>query len=501
MVTYTRSYNLKHSANQNKIQEMCRVLEPYNQARSQTSMLLLNLLKQNNKWSTKISTKDHNTGLLTQRQYRDALYDTQKSLKQWVEQVMYEKIKNRITKSNLDNITKYWLYRINANRAWWFKELVVKEKDEYGKEKKVSVPEKYLNLSKTLFRRIQKEHPFNTDYSKNKSITLDNAAVLEESNVDKTTGEIKKHANLWLKVSKYASYGNILVPLHFNKYYNSKSGELSNYVRITFDNYVYPTGFKITVLRKNEIVDKKTSGKTLGVDYGLSGHVFATSEGRLLGQSLYQWLLKQDEIITSLVKSLQRQNIPLRANKRYKRLVHRVREYVKNEVNRCLNILSHDEVKELVVERLDFRGGGLSKRLNRILSNAGRATVRKKLTSLSEEKGLQVTEVNPAYTSQECSGCGFIYRLNRKNRLFNCRFCGLKLHADVNAARVILSRRSRSSEQLNISKKEIMVFYDETFLSNWGVSPLEFVRRHDLPSRVKPKRTPSNANANATQSS
>ena len=49
--------------------------------------------------------------------------------------------------------------------------------------------------------------------------------------------------------------------------------------------------------------------------------------------------------------------------------------------------------------------------------------------------GVPVVAVDPAYTSQRCSGCGHIHRKNRPNRdTFLCTRCGLSLPADLNAA-------------------------------------------------------------------
>lgn len=49
--------------------------------------------------------------------------------------------------------------------------------------------------------------------------------------------------------------------------------------------------------------------------------------------------------------------------------------------------------------------------------------------------GVPVEIVNPAYTSQRCSGCGHIHRNNRPSRdVFCCARCGLSLPADLNAA-------------------------------------------------------------------
>lgn len=45
-------------------------------------------------------------------------------------------------------------------------------------------------------------------------------------------------------------------------------------------------------------------------------------------------------------------------------------------------------------------------------------------------------EVNLAYSSQTCSGCGFVAKTNRKSQSkFSCRSCGHEINDDVNAAR------------------------------------------------------------------
>ncbi len=56
----------------------------------------------------------------------------------------------------------------------------------------------------------------------------------------------------------------------------------------------------------------------------------------------------------------------------------------------------------------------------------------------AEMNGCQVVEIDPRYTSQTCSRCGFVHQLNRRSRsVFECRNCGFELHADLNASRNI----------------------------------------------------------------
>lgn len=49
--------------------------------------------------------------------------------------------------------------------------------------------------------------------------------------------------------------------------------------------------------------------------------------------------------------------------------------------------------------------------------------------------------VDPAYTSQTCSVCGYVDAENRKTqKRFHCLHCGREENADVNAAKNILAK-------------------------------------------------------------
>jgi len=57
-----------------------------------------------------------------------------------------------------------------------------------------------------------------------------------------------------------------------------------------------------------------------------------------------------------------------------------------------------------------------------------------------ESTELFVETVNPAYTSQRCSHCGFTHENNRDDKQFECRSCGYEANADYNAAKNIANR-------------------------------------------------------------
>jgi IS605 OrfB family transposase len=78
------------------------------------------------------------------------------------------------------------------------------------------------------------------------------------------------------------------------------------------------------------------------------------------------------------------------------------------------------------------------KPLRRRLSVWQRELIRQAVTTKAQEHGMTVAEVNPAYTSQQCSRCGL--RGVRHRHAFTCSSCGYAQHADINAAVNIRNR-------------------------------------------------------------
>ncbi|ARM76899.1 RNA-guided endonuclease InsQ/TnpB family protein [Acidianus manzaensis] len=52
--------------------------------------------------------------------------------------------------------------------------------------------------------------------------------------------------------------------------------------------------------------------------------------------------------------------------------------------------------------------------------------------------GRKVVEVDPAYTSQTCSRCGYRVKLSLSVRIFHCPNCGLVIDRDYNASLNVL---------------------------------------------------------------
>jgi putative transposase len=76
--------------------------------------------------------------------------------------------------------------------------------------------------------------------------------------------------------------------------------------------------------------------------------------------------------------------------------------------------------------------------LRRRLALWQHGAIRRAAASKAQMGGLAVTEVEPAYTSQNCSRFGL--RGVRKRHVYSCPYCGHTQHADLNAAVNIRSR-------------------------------------------------------------
>jgi putative transposase len=76
--------------------------------------------------------------------------------------------------------------------------------------------------------------------------------------------------------------------------------------------------------------------------------------------------------------------------------------------------------------------------LAKSISDAGWSAFLTILTFKAESAGKRVQGVNPAFTSQACSGCGMMVSKGLSVRWHSCPDCGVSLHRDHNAALNIL---------------------------------------------------------------
>jgi putative transposase len=88
----------------------------------------------------------------------------------------------------------------------------------------------------------------------------------------------------------------------------------------------------------------------------------------------------------------------------------------------------------IAVEKLNIHGMVRNHPLAKAISDAGWGLFLSVLAAKAANAGRRVVEVNPAGTSQQCSGCGETVPKKLSVRWHSCPYCECSLHRDLNAA-------------------------------------------------------------------
>lgn len=189
---------------------------------------------------------------------------------------------------------------------------------------------------------------------------------------------------------------------------------------------------------------KARSSQVVGVDIGMVS-IVSTSTGQRYGQ-ISPELRQRVEKATAKRRRKQKLNACLK--RKDKPTVdlsdHKAEAFARNEIGRALNQLLADlpQKTNVALERLSVKDMRFkSRQMNRALRAAQLGYVRDKLKFKLDERGIRYRSVQPAYSSQECSHCGFVSPMNRRSQAnFECLWCGYQANADENAAANIAKR-------------------------------------------------------------
>jgi putative transposase len=206
------------------------------------------------------------------------------------------------------------------------------------------------------------------------------------------------------------------------------------------------------------------STEAIGIDVGLK--VFAaTSEGEFIENP--RFFRKDEKALAKAQRKADkfkhaRTQEQKAARRKANKVVSRIHERIRNRRHDFVHQLSRKLVNRygliaLEALRVDnmvrrpkpkpdpenegqFLPNGASAKsgLNKSIVDAAWSMFRSVLTYKAEWAGRKEVNVNPAYTSQDCSGCGQRVPKPLSERVHVCPCCGLVLDRDVNAARNIL---------------------------------------------------------------
>jgi putative transposase len=368
-----------------------------------------------------------------------------------------------VSRSSLPPDVKHMLHTINARRAWYSREDVAMPATG------ALIPADIRHLARVIMRAILKRH--------RKPNARGIAPVLDVrvAKVAKATSAAR--GDLWATL-KFVGEQAFSIPLHTHACWRARKGRRCNVIQVV------PGGTAFSVRLMTDVsapfaesrAQYEPQCERIGVDFGLCT-LIATDRGDLMGRGFLDAMRRIDRQLMGIARHRMRGGGKPRDSRRYRALIARTRGLIKTRVNTALTrIVEIHAPREIVAERLDFRMPGLSRRLNRILANCGRAAFKAKLKDFNDRFGIVTAEINPAYTSQECSACGFVAGANRKSQSeFRCIHCGHTAHADVDGTKVIARRRSLGLDFRFATKRQV---FDELMR--------RFVERPDGTPRHRP---------------
>ncbi|MBU4403371.1 MAG: transposase [Actinobacteria bacterium] len=452
---------MKHKANKNKTETIVAMFEPYRDFAQDIAGVQWNHFFATGRFSKYIDNLHHIPSMLTERQKQTCRDQVVGILESFVSNRAND-FKRIVFRSSSPEDVKLQLFYINKRHLWYHYgdiKMPLFLDGERVKGEFVLIGSEVRNLARKIFARVLSRHRRPTYQGINLALDAKVASILPREE-NKAT-----EFDYWLKISTLDKGHPTYIPLQTNYYFEDVDGELKNFC---FVNLKDDGNMDFCLVKDKNRLPYRPMIDELSLDWGLCV-MFATEFGDLYGRNFFDQLKRYDEILTELARGRQKRKLNT-ASKRYKALRGKIRDYIKNEINRVLNRIARQyRPARIVVEKLDFRNQELSKRMNRLLSRCGRSAIEAKLQTLSEDYGIEVEYINPAYTSQECSICGWTEENNRKSRDgFVCRNknCSTMLHADVNGARVIRSRSSTPLANPYVSREAIFNALRDQFSAN-----------------------------------
>jgi putative transposase len=187
------------------------------------------------------------------------------------------------------------------------------------------------------------------------------------------------------------------------------------------------------------------SAEEVGIDVGLKTFASLSNGENIENPRFFR---SEEKALAKAHRKLSKQKRGSRERKKARKVVARIHERIRNR----RHDFCHQTARRLVnrfgviaVEKLSVKNMLGNHCLAKSISDAAWSQFRSILTSKAESAGRKVLAINPAYTSQDCSGCGYRPdglegRTKKKlsDRWHLCPMCGLSVDRDTNAAVNIL---------------------------------------------------------------
>jgi len=274
--------------------------------------------------------------------------------------------------------------------------------------------------------------------------------VSESYKIDKSVNHtFKSHGavvydqrNLTIKgadrVSILTLDGRTLVPIVYGEYRPLDQNRIKGQADLIYIGGIFYLMLVIDIPDERQI---ENPDGVLGVDLGIV-NLATTNDGVRFSGEKCEAVRRRYSTLKARLQSVGTWD----AKKHLKRISRKERRF-KKDTNHCISkqIVETAQGTNRAIALEDLKGirsgSTVSKPLRSILGKWAFYELASFIQYKAQLLGTPVIFVDPRYTSQQCSGCGFISKENRKSQAeFVCQACGHAENADINAAKNIALR-------------------------------------------------------------
>ena len=269
--------------------------------------------------------------------------------------------------------------------------------------------------------------------------------------------------------------GKIVIPTRYSKSYHGKLSDYKySYTKQNQSQISYT--LKIENNRIRFIFTKEDNNginnldidneNVIGVDVNTKNNLFSLSDGKFIEYD--KWLIEKYKRLENKISKVQSTKAKRNLNKKTygKKLLKRIQKmnriskyYNDLKSNQLITYCKENGIKHIVMEDLNLnsknkyklkKDGMNYRNIIKVLHLNDYKNVIKKIGNKND---IMVSYVDPSYTSQTCSCCGYISKENRKTQeTFSCVKCGFEMNADINASINIRNRISNEYLRKRLQK-------------------------------------------------
>lgn len=188
------------------------------------------------------------------------------------------------------------------------------------------------------------------------------------------------------------------------------------------------------------------SNKTIGIDVGIESFATFSTKEKIENPRFFK---TEEKALSKAQRKFSKQTKGTPERKKAKKVIARIHERIANRRNNfchqtarkivdCFGIICIEDLSINEMKKGNFRS------INRNIGDVAWGQFAQYLTYKAESAARVLVKVNPAYTSQTCSKCGYRQAKKLSDRLHHCSYCDFETSRDHNAALNILTLGTQS---------------------------------------------------------